>query len=63
VSAVDHGIQISKAEVRAAAEGRRGRGPFDADELIVFMADVATVGHTMSKSIVGARSHHFLLNK
>jgi hypothetical protein len=44
------------------AVGRRGRWPFDVGELIVFVADVATVGHSASGSTNGARSHRFLLN-
>jgi hypothetical protein len=44
------------------AEGRCGRWPFGTDELIVFVADVATVGHSMSESTSGVRSHRFLLN-
>ena len=62
VSTVDSGIQISRVEVRATAEGGRGRWPFSTDELIVFVADVAAVGHSTSNSIGGARSHRFLLN-
>jgi len=60
---VDSGIQISRVEVRATAEGGRGRWPFDASELMVFMTDVATISHSMSESTDGARSHRFLLNK
>ena len=63
MSDVNHEVQISRAEVQAMAKGGRGRWPFDADELIVFMADVATVGHSTSESTDGARSHRFLLNK
>ena len=44
------------------AIGGRGRWPFDIGELIVFMMDVATVGHSTSESTNGARSHRFLLN-
>ena len=50
-------------EVWAVAVGGRGRWPFDASELIVLMADVAAVGHSMGESTDGARSHRFLLNK
>jgi hypothetical protein len=39
-----------------------GAGPFDADELIVFIVDVAAGGHSVSEFTVGARSHRFLLN-
>ena len=60
---MSHGIQISRAEVWATAEGRRGRWPFDADELIVFMVDVASMGHSASESTSSARSQCFLLNK
>ena len=63
VSTMDRGIQISRVEVWATAEGGHRRWPFNADELEVFMADVATMGHSMSESTVGAMSHHFLLNK
>ena len=59
---MDRGVQISSAEVRDATEGRHGRWPFEADELIVFMVDVAAVGHSASESTDGARSHRFLLN-
>ena len=44
-------------------EGGRGRWPFGADELVVFVVDMAAVGHSMSKSIDGVSSHRFLLNK
>ena len=43
-------------------KGERGRWPFDADELMVFMMDVAAMGHSTSESTDGARSHRFLLN-
>jgi len=43
-------------------EGRRGRWPFDASELIVFMVDVATVGHFASESTNDVRSKCFMLN-
>ena len=62
VSIVDRRIQFSRVEVWTAAEGGRGRWPFDADELIVFMVDVATVGHSTSESTNSARSHRFILN-
>ena len=51
------------AEVWAVAIGGRGRCPFDVCVLIVFMADVATVGHSACESTNDARSHRFLLNK
>ena len=63
VFAVGHVTQISMAEVWATAVGIRGRWPSDADEFIVFMADVAAVGHLASESTDGERSHRFLLNK
>ena len=50
-------------EVWAAAEGGHGHWPFDAGELMVFVMDVAAVGHSVSKSTNGVRSHRFLLNK
>ena len=56
---MDHGVQVSRVEVWAMAEGGRGQWPFDADELVVFMADMAIEGHSTS----GVRSHRFLLNK
>jgi hypothetical protein len=59
---VGHGTQISVAEVWAVAIGRRWRWPFDTNELVVFTVDVATVGHSISESTNGARSHRFLLN-
>ena len=59
-STVDHGVYIPEAEVWSVAEGGRGRWPSNAGELIVFMADVATMGHSTSESIGGARSHRFL---
>ena len=62
VSVVDHGILNSRTKVWATTKGERRRWLFDADELIVFMVDVATVGHSMSESTDGVRSHHFLLN-
>jgi hypothetical protein len=49
-------------EVWTVAIGGHGRWPFDAGELIVFIADVATGGHSTSEFTVGARSHRFLLN-
>jgi hypothetical protein len=62
VFAVNHRFQISGVEVWDATEGGHGRWPSDAGELIVFTADVATVGHSASESTDGARSHRFLLN-
>jgi hypothetical protein len=62
VFVVDHRVQISDAEVWSAAEGGRERWPFDTSELIVFVADVAIVGHSMSESTDGVRNHRFLLN-
>jgi hypothetical protein len=61
-STVDHRVQISKVEVQSAPEGKLRCWPSGADELIVFVADVAVVGHSASESTDGARSHHFLLN-
>ena len=49
------------AEVWAVAIGERGRWPMDAGELIVFMANVAAMGHSASESIGGVRSLHLLL--
>ena len=43
------------------AEGRRGRWPFGADELVVFVVDVAAMSHSASESTGGARSHRFHL--
>ena len=63
VSAVDCGVQISDVEVWTVAEGGHGRWPSEASELIVFVADVAAMGHSASESTIGARSHRFLLNK
>ena len=60
---MDRGIQISRVNVRAMVEGGHGRWPFDADELVVFMVDVAAMGRSMSESTIGVRSHRFLLNK
>ena len=57
------GIQISRVEVWAMAEGGCGRWPSGADELVVFMTDVATMGHSMTESTDGVSSHCFLLNK
>jgi hypothetical protein len=45
------------------ANGRCGNWPSDADELVVFVADVAAMGHSASKSTDGTSSHRFLLNK
>jgi hypothetical protein len=47
----------------ARNEGKHGRWPIDVGELRVPMADAAAGGHSMGKSIKGARSHYFLLNK
>jgi hypothetical protein len=63
VFAVIRGVQTSRAEVRATAKGGRGRWPFNTDGPMVFMADVALTGHSMSESTNGARIHLFLLNK
>jgi hypothetical protein len=46
-----------------AAEGGHGRWPFNTDELVVFVEDVAAMSHSTSESTAGARSHRFLLNK
>jgi hypothetical protein len=62
VSAIDRRVQISEAEVWSMAKGECRRWPSGACELIVFVADVATVGHSMSKSTDGARSHRYLVN-
>jgi hypothetical protein len=51
------------AEVWAVTVGGRGRWPFDAGVLVVFMADVAAMGYFASEFTNGARSHRFLLNK
>jgi len=50
-------------EVWVTAIGGRRRGPFDTGELVVFMADVAVVGHSLSEFTDGAKSRRFLLNK
>ena len=42
------------------AIGGHGRWPFGADGLLVFVVDVAIVGHSASESTSGARSHRFL---
>ena len=44
------------------AEDEHGRWHFDADELGIPMTDAATMGRSMGESIIGARSHRFLLN-
>ena len=62
VSAVDRWVQIFEAVVWDVAEGGRRRWPSNSSELIVFMADMATVGHSMRESTSDARSHRFLLN-
>jgi hypothetical protein len=62
VSAAGHGTYIFMTEVWAMAIGEHGRWPSDASELIVFTADVATMGHSTSESSDGAWSHRFLLN-
>ena len=51
------------AEVWVVAMDGRGCCPFDADELIVFAADVAAMGHSTSEFTSSARSQCFLLNK
>ena len=43
-------------------DGGSGRWPFNAIELVVFMADVAAMGHSTRESTDGVRSHRFLLN-
>ena len=55
--------RISMAEVWVVAAGRCGCWPFDADELVVFTADVAVVGHSTIESTDSVRCHRFLLNK
>ena len=62
-SVIDRGIQFSRAKVKTVAESGRGRWPFDAYELVVFVADVAFLGHSTRESAGVARSHRFLLNK
>ena len=57
---MDHRALISRVDVRAMAKGGRGRWPFGVDGLIVFVVDVAVVGHSTSESTSGARSHRFL---
>jgi hypothetical protein len=59
---VGHGTQISMAEVWAMAVDGHRCWPSDAGELVVFMVDVATVGHSASESSDGAWSHRFLLS-
>ena len=54
---------ISMVEVWVIAMGGCGRWPFDADELIVFAADVAVVGLSTNEFTSNVRSHRFLLNK
>ena len=61
--AVGYMSWISMVEVWVKAAGGCGCWPFDADELIVFVVDVAAVGHSTSEFTGSARSHHFLLNK
>jgi hypothetical protein len=62
VSVASHVSLISMVEVWTMVIGGRRRWPFDAGELIVFIADVAVGGHSASEFTVGARSHRFLLN-
>ena len=59
---MDHGTQISKVEVWTMADGGRGCWPIRADEPIVFMVDVTTMGHSTGEFTGSARSHRFLLN-
>ena len=63
VSAAGYMPKISMAEAWVVAMGERGCWPFDANELIIFMVDVAAVGHSTNESTGSARSHRFLLNK
>ena len=60
---MDHISQISRAEVRATAEGGCRVWSFNANELVVFIVNVAAMGHSISEFTDGARSHCFLLNK
>ena len=63
MSAIVRRVLIFGAEVWDVAKGGCGRWPSDAGELIVFVVDVAAVGHSTSESTDGVRSHRFLLNK
>ena len=62
VFAAGYMSRISMAEVWVVAAGGHGCWPFDADELVVFVADVAAVDHSTSEFTGSARSHRFLLN-
>ena len=63
VSAAGYVSRISMAKVWVVAMGGRGCWPFGASEIVVFVVDVATVGHSTSEFAGSARSHRFLLNK
>ena len=63
MSAAGYMYRISMAEVWVIAAGGHRCWPFDADELIVFAANVATMGHSTSEFTGSVWSHRFLLNK
>jgi hypothetical protein len=63
VSTVGLRIWDFRVEDLAGAKGERECWPIDVGKLWVPMVDAATGGRSMGKSINGARSHFFLLNK
>ena len=60
--AVGHGVRVSKTEDSAVTADERGRWPIDADELRVRSMDEVARDRSTGESIVGTRSHRFLLN-
>jgi hypothetical protein len=57
---VSHKVHISKTEALARVETEGGRWPANVDELKAPEADAAAGGPSEVKSVIGARSHHFL---
>jgi hypothetical protein len=55
--AIGHGVQDSRLENLARAEGERRRWPIDVDELWVPMKVTVAGGCFMGESINGARIH------
>ena len=60
VSTAGHGTSVSMAEAWAIAIGGHGRWPFNTSEVVVLVMDVTAMGHSVSDSTDGARSHRFL---
>ena len=52
MSAMGHRTQTSRAEVRAATEGGRGRWPFGVVNRVVSQKDVANRGHSLVEFVM-----------